>query len=159
MPRTSGRFFLGPRTYLNAAWAAIVADPVDGNVVVDYGFVVNVPNIYDVHIINRAVVEKAVALPPSTYVAGTEIPKAINNPAIEAYLRTPIAVVENIRAVIPGPIGRRPQETGFRSQYPCARHPIVVSFDVVPGPVAGRPDVPLTGTKRLLVNRNSRRTE
>src|SRR5678809_1532446 len=83
VPRTGGRFFLGPRTYLNAARAAIVADPIDGNVVVDYGFVVNVPNIYDVHIIHRTVVEKAVALPTSTYVAGTEIPEAINNPAIE----------------------------------------------------------------------------
>jgi hypothetical protein len=115
MARTRGRFFLWPRTSLNTARTAIVADSIDGHVVVDHGLVVNVPNIYDVDVGYRAVIEKPVTLPPSTYVAKTEIPEPINNPAIEADLRTPVAIVENIGAIVPSPVGRCPQETDFRS--------------------------------------------
>jgi hypothetical protein len=67
MPRTCGRFFLCARSGLNTARTAIVAAPIDGDVVLEHGFAVNVPNIYNVHVVDRAVIEEAVALPPPPY--------------------------------------------------------------------------------------------
>src|SRR5215470_19368811 len=78
-------------------------------------------------------------LPTAAFIALTEISESVNDSSIKTNTRAPIAIVENIRAVHPGPIARRPQETRFGRQHPGTRHPVEVI--TVPSPVAWRPDV------------------
>src|SRR6202795_3202015 len=97
--------------------------------------------------------------PPSSFVTFTEVAETIANPAIEADHRTPIPFIENKPFAAPTPIGGSPEETDFRSQHPCARHPIII-VEVVPvGPVARGPYISFARTKGLLIDRQRRRGE
>src|SRR5207302_5070487 len=114
---------------------------------------------HHVYISDRAVVIEAITVPAAADVAEAEVSEAISNPAIESDLRAPIAVIENEGIVGPSPVWRRPQVTDFWSEYPGARHPVIILVVVVPSPIARRPDITLAGAKRLIVDRESRGTE
>jgi hypothetical protein len=131
MSLVCGSLFLGRRPFVKAAVAAIEAD-APNTAVHDRG-VVDVVNHSDVHVGHRAVIEKVVVVPTSTHVTVTKITEPIVDPTIRTYLRTPVAVIENVSAVPPAPIAGGPKETNFRSQRPSSWHPIIVVYAQYPG--------------------------
>ena len=82
-----------PGTGVDSSIAAVVADSIDRGSIYDRG-VVNVMNVYDVHIVHRTVVEEASAVPPPAFVALAEITIAVGDAAIETDMRTPVAFME-----------------------------------------------------------------
>src|SRR5579863_6452452 len=154
MPRARGSLFLARGTFVDSAIAAIVAyagvvrnvDPC----------VVHVADDGRVHVIHRRVIEKVSVVPASAFIPTSEITESIDDPAIEANFRPPIPVIENKGAAVPSPIRRGPIETDFRSQHPCAGHPVVII--IAPSPISGSPDIAVTGTNGLFVNRQQRRS-
>ena len=143
------RLFLSRWTPVDPTVAAVVTDPVHCGVV-DHRGVVNIVNLGDVDVVHRTVVVKLSVLPASAFIAVTKVSVAVTDPAIETYLRTPVAIIEDLSVADPTPIGWSPEQTGFRSHYPCARHPVVIVVGV--GPVPGCPEITIAGTKRLLVD-------
>src|ERR1700678_1690176 len=97
------------------------------------------------------------AFPTSAIEAVTEVSETIVDPAIKAYSGTPIAVIEHNPGAAPTPVGRGPQEAGFRSHYPGARYPEIVGGIVIIIPVSRRPEITVAGANRLLVNGQDRR--
>jgi hypothetical protein len=69
-------------------------------------------------------------------------------------VRSPVTTIPNVEAIIPTPVAWGPKHSD-RSKHPCARYP-VVAIVVIPRPVARRPDVALTGTEGLNINRQRR---
>ena len=63
--------------------------------------------------------------------------------------RPPIAAMEHIGAVRKAPIGRRPEKLLFRRFHPGAWHPVII--DIVPGPIARRPDITGPRDRRLII--------
>ena len=131
-------FVFGSGTGIHAAFAAVVADANDVCVVVDDGGAIDDVDDVDVHVVDRAVVEKVALLPATTVIAVAEIPIAVIDAAVKAYVRAPIAFIENKAHAIPAPVGRSPEITGSRGHNPCARDPVIIAG--VPSPVAGNPD-------------------
>src|SRR6266404_9940848 len=142
--------FFRLRTTVDSTVAAVVADASDRRIM--HGRVVNVVNLGDINVVHCSVVEKAAIFPTPAFVALTEVGKAVHDPAVETDARTPVAVIKNKALAAPAPIARSPKETDFRSQYPCARHPIVIVEVVAIGPVVRCPDVTLARTKRLFID-------
>src|ERR1022692_1068696 len=136
---------LGRWTRVDPARASVVADPVHRSTV-DHCGVVNVVNTGDAHIIHGAVVVELSALPTSTLIALTKVPIAVTDPAIKTYLRTPVAVIENITVAAPTPVSRSPEQTDFGSHDPRSRHPVVVVEVAAVSPVPGRPQITIAGT-------------
>src|SRR5215467_1419732 len=139
-----------------AAGAAIVAHV--GGVVDDDGFVVDIVDLHVRDVVDGAVVKESAAAPIAALVAFAGIAEAIGYAAVEADFWAPIAFVKRIDAVVPAPVSRRPQQLRLRRQYPRARHPVIAGI-VIPGPIAGRPDVPRRRDWRLVVNRQWRRRD
>src|SRR5262249_23907778 len=96
--------------------------------------------------------------PITAFVTDASVAVAIRDAAVEADFRAPIAFMKGIDAVVPAPISRRPQQLRLRWQCPRARHPVIASV-VIPGPIAGRPDVTWRRDRRLIVNRQGRRRD
>src|SRR5215472_1302802 len=127
-----------------AAGTAIVA--YVGDVVVD------VADLRVRDVVDGAVVKESATAPIAALVAFAGIAEAIGYTAVEADFWAPIALVKRIDAVVPAPASRRPQQPWLRRQYPRARHPVIAAI-VIPGPIAGRLDVPRRRDWRLIVNR------
>ena len=128
------------RLRLHPSLAAIVADMRDVDVVHN-GLVVNI-YIRDVgDVIYCAIVEYPAIAPISTFVAVTAITKAVVDSAVPADPFAPVTFVVDIAvpAVFPPP--RRPKPAEPRRTHPGARHPIEVFIVIVPGPIAGNPNV------------------
>jgi hypothetical protein len=106
---------------------------------------------------DRGVVEKLPALPVSTLEASAHVSESIKNAAVKADLLSPVASVPEVNAVAPAPISRSPKETDFGRENPCAGHPVVVAIVIVPGPIAGRPDIAFARTDGLYVHGQKRR--
>lgn len=104
--------FFSPRSRVDPTIAAVVADPVDGRVVVDDGGVVNVVDHGGVHVVHRTVVKEAIAVPTPAFVAVTEVAEAIHHAAVEADTRRPVALMEYIAVVGPGPVAWRQSRPG-----------------------------------------------
>src|SRR5580704_14175206 len=98
-------------------------------------------------------------LPTPAFISVAEITETVNNPTIKTYHRPPISFVENKGFATPTPVSRGPKETNLRCQHPRTRHPVIIADIVVVGPVARRPDVALARAKRLVVDRQGRRTK
>src|SRR5580692_8199152 len=147
MRRTCGRLLGSRWPSCSSTRAAVVADVVHRDVV-DDGLVVDVCDVVDV--IDRAIVEERSVVPISALIARTDITKAIEDPAIETNLWSPVAGIPNVGLVLPRPISGSPQEADG-SKHPGAGHPIV-SITIVVSPVAGRPNVTVSRTNRLLVD-------
>src|SRR5271165_185485 len=132
--------------------AAVIADAVNRRII-DHRRVVNIMNVGDVDVVHRTVVIELAIVPASAFVAMAEISVAVSDAAIEANLRPPIALIEKESVTTPTPVRRSPEIANLGNQYPCARNPVVVAVIIVISPVAGGPDVPLAGAKRLRINR------
>src|SRR5216683_5689808 len=132
--------------------ATVKADVVH-RYIVDDSFVVNIRNVVDV--VDRTVVVEVSSIPISAFIAGTDIAEAIENPAIETHLWSPVTGIPNISFGLPDPISRSPKHPD-RGEYPGARHPIVSIISI--GPISGRPNVTFAWTNWLLVNGQGRRT-
>jgi hypothetical protein len=147
---------LSVRTCVDPAVSPVVADPVHRRIV-DHRGVIGVVNVGDVNIIHRAVVLELSVVPAAAVIAVTAVAVAIVDPAIEAYVRTPVTLIESVSAVAPAPIAWSPEEPGSRSHYPRTWYPIIIAFAV--SPVSRGPDVTLGGTRRLLIHRQRRRAD
>src|SRR5271157_4432486 len=152
------RLFLRRWTPVDPTAAAVVTDPVHRGVV-DHRGVVNVVDVADVDVVHRTVVVKLSVLPTSTFIALAKVSVAVTDPAVETYLRTPVAIIEDISVAAPTPIGWSPEQTGFRSHYPCPRHPVVIVEVIGVSPVPRCPEITIAGTERLLVDGKFRRSE
>src|SRR5579872_6000010 len=146
-----GILFFAVRSRFNSTCPSVVADVVNRPaVVINDRRVVYVANVGDVHIGDGTVVVKPVMVPASTFKATAEIPETIVDPAIKADGRTPVTFMEDKRTAFPSPPRGCPEIARLRSQHPCARDPVVPVR--TPCPVAGRPDVAITGAHRLFID-------
>ncbi len=144
------------RASVNSTGTAVVADMVHCGIV-DYGGVVNVVNVGDVHIVRRAVVVKLSILPASTLIADTAVAIAVVYPAVEADLLTPVAAVPGEGAAAPTPIAGSPEQPNGGRLDPRTRHP-EVAFTTV-SPIAGGPQVAGVGGHGLHVHGKCRRSD
>src|SRR6266478_1622517 len=91
-------------------------------------------------------------IPASAFVAEAAVTEAVINAAIKADVFTPVSAVPKVSLVSPTPITGSPQESNPRRDDPGSRNPVVILILVVVGPVAGSPDVAISGTNGLLVH-------
>src|SRR6266851_5631860 len=153
VPFTIRRQFDGRRPRINSASAAIVADPVNVGIVVDHGCAIGVVDVRDIYVVHAGVVEKAIVIPASAFVAETAVTEAVIHAAIKADVFTPVSAAPNVSAASPTPVPRSPQISNPRRYDPGSGNPVVVFVIIVVGPVAGSPNVAIPGADRLLVNR------
>src|SRR5450756_1882014 len=126
---------------VNSTGAAVIADMVHSGVV-DYGPVVNIVNVRDVHVVHRAVVVEGPVIPISAFIADT---------TIEADMRAPVALIPGVAVAAPTPITGSPEKANFGNQHPRTWHPEVAFIPV--SPVAGRPQITVGGAHGLRVHR------
>src|ERR1700680_763947 len=144
------------RARVDPTIAAVVADPVHRRIV-DHRGVVSVGNVGDVHVVHRTIVGEASVVPAPAFITLPGVAVAIIDSAVETYVRTPVAIIEDISVVIPTPIAWGPQETDFRSHDPRTWHPVIIALVLAVSPVPRGPDVTLGGGGRLLVYGQRRR--
>jgi hypothetical protein len=144
-------FFLRRRSSAHST-RTVKAGTVDRCIVVDHGFVINIVNLGDVYVIHRSVVVKIVSPPISALITFSPISIAVIYSAIETHVGSPVTVIPYVCPVVPSPVTGCPQVAGRRREHPCAGHPVIIFIVVAVGPVAGRPDIVVTGTNRLYVN-------
>jgi hypothetical protein len=142
-------------TGADSAVATVIADV--RVVVDDYRFVVDVSDVGDVNVVHAPVVKVAVALPISAIKTTAGVAKAVIDTAVKSDVRTPVSIVPVIETVVPTPVSGSPK-LADGGEHPRARDP-VVAIIVIPCPITRRPDVSLSGTKRLNVNRQRRWTD
>ena len=136
------------RTSTDSAMASVIADTVHRDVI-DHSSVVDM-NVGDPDVVDTAVVEEVPTSPVSARIAGANVAESIIHAAVETDVRSPIACIPGINTFMPTPIARRPEQADRRRRRPCSWHPVVAVRTV--GPVAGRPDITVAGTRRLLIN-------
>jgi hypothetical protein len=120
---------------------------------VDHCFCVDIVNVRDTDVVHGAVVEEGSIIPIAALVALATVTEAIVDAAIETDLRSPVAVVKRVSAIIPAPVAGGPKQASFGRFYPRARHPVIAFVAV--GPIARRPDVALSRNNRLRVDGES----
>ena len=90
--------------------AAVIADTIHRGVV-NYGPVVNIVNVVNVHVVHRAVIVEGPVIPISAAIADTTIAEAIVDATVEADVRTPVATIPGVGVGSPAPITRGPEQT------------------------------------------------
>ena len=155
MRLTASRQFRRPGTHLQAAPSAIETHTRAAPVVIAHGAVVDVVHQGDIDVVDRAVVVEVAAAPIAALVAEADVAEAVVDAAIVADVRTPIATVKPVMVMPVAPVARRPQGTLVRSLHPRAGHPVVARLTI--GPVAGRPQIAIAGSRRLVVVGQGRR--
>ena len=148
--------FRGRGTSVETAVTAVIADAADV-AFVDHRAVVDVVNVGDVYVIHRAVVEEMIVIPVAALVAEAAIAEAVVHAAVKADVRAPVTDVPEITAAAPTPVARSPQETDLGRQDPDARNPVIAASRV--GPIAGSPNVSVSGADGLSVNGEWRRSD
>src|SRR6185437_5831333 len=139
--------------------AAVKADTVLSSIVDNHSSVhVGVVDYSGVNPRDSRVVHESVVIPASADVPVAVIAVAIIDATIETDLGSPVTGVPNVvvAIIVPAPITGCPQKPRLRRKHPCARHPVVAIIITV-GPIARSPNVAGLRTKRLLVDRQSRR--
>jgi hypothetical protein len=134
----------GPR--LDSATPAVVTDAIAA--VFPHLIVVNVVDGRG-HVGHRAVVVQSAVIPISAVIATARISIAVVDAAVVTNVRTPVARVPMVVAVIVAPPGRRPKRTYVRSHNPRAGYPVITGAGIAP--VAWRPNVIVAGSGRLAV--------
>ena len=149
-----GRLFRGGWSRRDSTWT-IKADVIVDRFVVDH-CTVNVGVVDDrrIHVPDRCVIPKDVAVPSAAVETGSIISVAVVYSSVESDLRTPITAVPKIIAIRKSPVTRGPKVSRLRNLNPGTRHPEITVISV--GPVARTPKIPLRRTKRLLVNDEGR---
>ena len=155
MPFAQGRFLFARGTRVDAAITTVVADAIFSAFMASR--FVDVMDVAGVYVPHRAIVEKMSVVPAATFEAFPEVAKAVVDAAIEANARTPVAFMKNKSLAAPTPPCGSPEVTHFGRQNPGAGHPIIIVSVFVPSPIAGGPDVTITGAEWLLVDGKSRR--
>src|SRR5215472_11194891 len=140
------------RTSTDSAVASVIADAIHPDVI-DHSSVVDM-HVGDPDVIDAAVVVEVPTSPVSARIAGANIAETIVNAAVETDMRSPITRIPDISALMPAPIARGPEQADRWRSRPGTGHPVVTVRAV--GPVAGRPDITVAGTRWLLVNRQHR---
>ena len=143
---------------MNALRSAVVADPVDGRVVVggvDYRAVVDIRNSGVVDIICGAVVVEIVPLPVAALVAPSGIAVAVVHAAIKSDIPAPVAMIEAVSAIAEAPIAGRPERSLVGRRGPGSRDPVIAGRSI--GPVSGSPKIARLGNRRLIIFRQRRR--
>jgi hypothetical protein len=141
------------RPSLDSTSAAVVADPIPS--AVRHLVVVNMVNSGRIHIRYRTVIFHSAVVPISAVVAAARISITVIDAAIVSDVRTPIATVPMVGATIVTPPGRRPERAHIRGHDPSAGNPVITGACIAP--VAGRPNVIVAGSGRLIVFRQRRR--
>lgn len=161
-PFAHGRDF-GGQGLASDASGSVVTDAsigdVDGSVVDDDG-VRHCPvidrHVRDVSdIVHRAVVIETVSVPISALVTDADVAESIVDAAIIADVLAPIAVVIAVIAAYIPPITGSPQIAHLGRLRPCAGYPEIALR--TKAPIAGRPEVAITGAVRLRIFRKLRR--
>src|ERR1700722_10406861 len=142
-----GQFFLC-RLRRGSARPTIVADVVRR--IVNDGLIVDVGDVDVRDVVDRAIVEIRAVVPVPALEADARIAKAVAYAAVKAHVRAPISSIEDIGAVVPAPISRRPEQPRTWSLRPGARHPVIV--DPAPRPITWRPNVARGRKRRLSIN-------
>src|ERR1700679_4219693 len=91
-----------------------------------------------------------IVIPVAALIAETAVAEAVVHTAVKATVRAPETDVPEITAAAPTPVPRSPEETDSGRQDPNARNPVVAASSV--GPIAGSPDVAVSGANGLRVN-------
>ncbi len=94
------RLVLSRWSRVDPAVASVVADAVHCGVV-DHRSVIRVVNVRDIHVVHRTVVLELSVVPTAAFIALTAVAVAIVDPAVETYVRTPVAFIESVSAVSP----------------------------------------------------------
>jgi hypothetical protein len=145
---------------VNAAGTSAVGDAaiVDDCRVVDDRRV-DVGVAYDglIHVHDRGVISKIVAVPLAAGKADAHVAKAIIHAAVVTDVGPPVALVKSVVAAFPAPVGGCPQRTLIGSGHPGAGNPKVAV--IAPGPIAGSPHQVGLRAGRLLIDRQLRRSD
>ena len=149
------RLFSGCRSRVDST-GAVKADVIIDSSVVD-PCTVNIGVVDDgrIHVPNRCVIPKDVALPPAAVETGSVIAESIVDTSVESNVGTPITVVPTIDAVPKTPVTRGPKVSGLGHLNPGARNPEITVISV--SPVARTPKISVLRTRRLLVDDEGRR--
>src|SRR5882724_86977 len=142
-----------PRRWLGTyAVAAVETHAVDGDIV-DDSFIVDVGDVHRAYVDDGAIVEDVTVPPIAALVASAAVAVAVIDATIESDGRTPIADMPKIHTCPEGPVSRCPQIIRLRCLDPCARHPVVILDVVTPSPIARSPQIPVSGNRRLVIDR------
>lgn len=90
---------------------------VKGNVRVvvhNHRFVINISDIGYIHVGDGAVIEKSPTSPFTPGKTFAEVSEAVIDPTIKPDLRSPIAGIPKVNAVVEPPVARSPEIAGFR---------------------------------------------
>ena len=141
----------------------VVADAgigdIHGRVVDDYRVrncaVVNL-DIGDVrYIVDRTVVIEAVSVPISALITDSYVSESIVDSAVIADVAAPVPVVVAVTAARISPVSWSPQDPNLGRMRPRTGNPIVALRRIAP--IAGRPDVAVSGAIGLRIFRQRRR--
>lgn len=111
MPVVLRSQLVGIRHSMDTMVAAIEADTVDGDVI-DHSLVVDVGHVEAAEIGYRTVVVERAAAPVTAAETNAGISKTVVDTTVEAYVRTPIASVPDIKTAAPSPVAGSPQQAG-----------------------------------------------
>ena len=147
--------FLPGWTRLDPARSAVVADV--SRVIHDHGPVINIPDIGDADVGDRAVVIEISPAPFAPDESHAGVAESVIDSAIKSDVRTPVSRVPAVVSVAPSPVAGGPKHADWR-HHPRARHP-VIAVVIVPGPVARRPVISRAGADGLRINRQRGRPD
>src|SRR5579862_6135609 len=88
-------------------------------------------------------------IPICTVVATPRVSIAVIDAAVVTNVRTPVTRVPAVVSVVVAPPGWRPKRIYIRGQHPHSRDPIIAVACIIP--IAGRPNIVVTGCGRLAV--------
>jgi len=129
MPFRRERPLFRRRLMLNSARSARVRNMVvvdDGRVVNDGYVVVDVMEAAaDMH--DRSVIREHTTVPLAAGKTNAHVTEPVIHATVEAYVRTPVSVMEQVVAAFKSPIGRRPEVAWLRRRHPSARNPVIAS--------------------------------
>ena len=141
---------LGFHTVRTVKRGATVVHLFAHHVAIDVGVV----NDGLIHVRNSGVVTESVSFPSAAPVTIAPVAMAVVYASVITDSRSPIAVVEDVRAIVPAPPRRGPKQTHGWWSNPRARDPIIIAL--TPAPVTRSPNVALHRTRRLLYHRQNR---
>jgi len=147
------RQFLRRRPRTNTSAAAVIAYAIA--LAIRHRIVINIMDIGDIYIVDRAIVSQCAVIPVRAVVAAPRVSKSIVNTTVEADGLSPIPTVPAVIAAVETPVRRCPESVDPRRHHPHARNPVVIRLLITP--IAGRPLIIVTGALRLAVFRKWRR--
>jgi len=110
----------------------------------------------EAYVHDRSVIGKESTAPHATGKANAAVTKAVIHAAVKAHVRTPVTMMKDIRAVLPSPVLRRPQQARSGCGNPGTGNPVIAFIAI--SPIAGSPHIAGFGAGRLHINRQWRRS-